>query len=145
MKTIQKITPAATLSLMLLITPISSFSQSEIAEKVTLESLLAETLQASRETRAIFDKEQEQAQLNDTLAPNIAFAPSIDITYQQVSNNISHNIGSNVRWGGQVIDSVMTDPSTMRLTVIASQLSTEGRPSVIEQNLNSSHRFKVIT
>lgn len=58
----------------------------------------------------------------------ISFAPAIDVTYAEVTANIEQNIGTDVRWGGQVIESEALDESTVRLTVFAYPLSNHGRP-----------------
>jgi len=110
---------------------ISSYTSAQTApaEKVTLESLLAQTLQATKETQATFDEQKAKGVTsNDAFAPNIAFAPAIEISYKEVLDNLEQSIGADVRWGGQVIESVKVNDSTVRLTVFAYPLSNEGRP-----------------
>ena len=59
---------------------------------------------------------------------SISYAPVIDIAYADVITDIDENIGVNVRWGGEVIDSIQLNDSTVRLTVYGYPLSNEGRP-----------------
>ena len=62
------------------------------------------------------------------ISSKIVYAPAIDVSYSEVSANVDQNIGTNVRWGGQVINSETIDDSTLRLTVFSYPLSIEGRP-----------------
>jgi len=131
----------STLSISLFLTGHASAQiEREPLEKVTLESLLEKTLQATQETQAIFDQQvAEGKQTHTAFAPNIAFAPSIDISYNDVIQNIAQNIGSSVRWGGRVINSAVVNAKTTRLTVLASTLSDEGRP--IDSNSREGRFF----
>lgn len=65
---------------------------------------------------------------DDQLSSNILYAPAIDVPYSEVSANIEQSIGTDVRWGGRVIESEVIGESTVRLTVFAYPLSNEGRP-----------------
>ena len=78
-----------------------------------------------------------------TVSPQIVYAPAIDVSYEQVTSNINQSIGTNVRWGGQVIETVAIDDSTIRLTVFAHPLSNEGRPITAGQVKQKSGRFYV--
>lgn len=120
---------------------VSGFAAAQ-SEKPTLESLLAQTLEASEESRATFDQDQG-GHSNNALAPNIAFAPAIDISYSEVASNVDQNIGSHVRWGGQVINSSRLNESTVRLTVFAYPLSNEGRPDKSQATASQGGRFVV--
>ena len=62
------------------------------------------------------------------VSTNISYAPVIDIAYADVVADIDENIGTDVRWGGEVIESVQLNDSTVRLTVYGYPLSNEGRP-----------------
>lgn len=79
----------------------------------------------------------------EELSPNISFAPAIDISYAEVLTNIDQNIGVDIRWGGKVIESTKVNDSTVRLTVFAYPLSSEGRPLKKQQAGNESGRFIV--
>ena len=129
-----------------LVMPTYAFAQiTETAptKKVTLESLLAQTLEATKTTQATFDQQTADGETsNDAFAPNIAFAPAIEISYKEVVENLDQNIGVNVRWGGQVIESVRINDATVRLTVFAYPLSNEGRPLQLQQS-NQGGQFVV--
>ena len=73
----------------------------------------------------------------------ISFAPAIDVSYSEVASDIKQNVGVNVRWGGQVIDSVVIDESTTRLTVYSYPLDSEGRPFESKSVQQKSGRFVV--
>ena len=73
----------------------------------------------------------------------ISFAPAIDVSYAEVTANIEKNIGTNVRWGGQVIESEALNDSTVRLTVFAYPLSNDGRPIKTGQVDDQGGRFIV--
>lgn len=79
----------------------------------------------------------------EEFSPNISFAPAIDISYVEVLANIDQNIGVDVRWGGQVIESTKVNDSTVRLTVFAYPLSSDGRPLKKQHAGNENGRFIV--
>ena len=110
----------------------------QTAQTPTLASLTEDVIKATQETQAKFDQQQAVER-----SSNIAFPPAIDISYAEVLGNIDQNIGANVRWGGQVIESVKVDDSTVRLTLFTYPLSTQGRPLITEQTGSQSGRFIV--
>ena len=77
------------------------------------------------------------------LSSKIIYAPAIDVPYAEVTADIKQNIGTDVRWGGQVIESEVVDESTVRLTVFAYPLSEEGRPIKSANVKNTGGRFIV--
>ena len=77
------------------------------------------------------------------VSSKISFAPAIDVSYAEVTSNIQQNIGTEVRWGGQVIESETINDSTVRLTVFAYPLSSEGRPIKTGQVDDKGGRFIV--
>lgn len=77
------------------------------------------------------------------LSSKIIYAPAIDVPYAEVTADIEQNIGTDVRWGGQVIESEVVDESTVRLTVFAYPLSEEGRPVKSVNVKNTGGRFIV--
>ena len=88
------------------------------------------------------NKQQVRSQ-PQVISPLINFEPAIDLSYTEVNSNIKENIGSTVRWGGQIINTQVVDESTTRLTVLASPLGTNGRPVNVGQSANSGGRFIV--
>ncbi len=73
----------------------------------------------------------------------IKYAPIINVTYAQVTENIEDNIGVKVRWGGQIISTEKINENTTRLTVFSAPLTSEGRPSHLEQPENEGGHFIV--
>ena len=104
----------------------------------TLTSVTEQAIKATQATQAEFDQQQAGER-----SSNIAFPPAIDISYDEVLANVDQNIGANVRWGGQVIESVKVNDSVTRLTVFAYPLSTEGRPLKAGQTDSEGGRFIV--
>jgi len=72
----------------------------------------------------------------------IRYAPAIDTSYREVSENIKESIGVNVRWGGEIIDSKRVGELT-ELTVFAHPLSKDGRPAPWSDKEFSNDRFIV--
>ena len=70
----------------------------------------------------------KRQQVDEELSSNITFAPTINISYADVLKDIDQNIGTDVRWGGKVIESTQIDNSTIRLIVFGYPLSSDGRP-----------------
>lgn len=78
----------------------------------------------------------------NTISPQIAYAPAIDVPYSAVIDNVKEHVGVNVRWGGQIIGAEdvtesqakgnsakgQEDNVITRVTVIASPLSSDGKP-----------------
>ena len=106
--------------------------------KITLASLLEKTIKASQETQATLAQQQ-----GDEHSSNIAFPPEIDISYNQAFNNIDQIIGTNVRWGGEVLESTTIDDSTVHLTVYAHPLSDDGQPIQAQYEDDHGGRFVV--
>lgn len=106
--------------------------------KVTLASLLEKTIKASQETQATLVQQQ-----GDEDSSNIAFPPEIDLSYSQALNDIDQNIGTNVRWGGEVLESMTIDDSTVHLTVYAHPLSDDGQPIQAQNEDSYGGRFVV--
>jgi len=71
----------------------------------------------------------QAAAKSSTVSPNIAHAPAIEASYDQIQNDLAKHIGTNVRWGGQVINSEKIGDIT-RVTLVAYPLDSEGRPFV---------------
>jgi len=86
------------------------------------------------------NKQNTQAQ---QFSPLINFEPAINLSHGEVSENIQENVGSHVRWGGQVIQTDVVDESTIRLTVFVSPLGVNGRPVRAGQANDSAGRFIV--
>lgn len=82
-------------------------------------------------------------QASEEATSRISFAPAIDVSYTEVANDIEPNIGVNVRWGGQVIDSSVIDESTTRLTIYSYPLGADGRPIKSNSVQQKSGRFVV--
>ena len=116
-----------------------SAQDAEQTPKVTLSSLLSQTIDATQATQATFDEQLQGSEPSN----NIAFPPAVDISYAEALNNINQNIGTNIRWGGQVIESTKINDSTVRLTVYAYPLSVEGRPLESQQASSEGGRFIV--
>lgn len=76
-------------------------------------------------------------------SPLIAYAPAIDLSYKEVTEDINGNIGVNVRWGGQIIQTEQVNETTSRLTVFAYPLTPNGRPIQSGQASTDSGRFIV--
>jgi len=68
------------------------------------------------------------------VSPNIVYAPEINFSYADVVNN--NNVGSTVRWGGEVVDSFIVDESVTQLTVSQLPLDSSGRPQLSENTPN---------
>lgn len=85
----------------------------------------------------------KRQQIEEELSPNITFAPAIDVTYADVVNEIDQNIGTDVRWGGHVVESTLIDDSTIRLTVFGYPLSSDGRPEKPKKSEEKHGRFIV--
>ena len=79
---------------------------------------------------------------NASTANEIRYAPAIDTTYDEVSNNITDSIGINVRWGGEIIRSKKVGDKT-ELTVFSHPLSNDGRPVPWSDKEFSNGRFIV--
>lgn len=74
--------------------------------------------------------------------PQISHAPAIDLPYQDVVKNVPDHIGTNVRWGGQVI-AAETQNGTATLTVLAYPLNEDGKPTKKNNGNFSGGRFLV--
>ena len=85
----------------------------------------------------------KRQQIKEELSPNITFPPAIDITYADVSGKVDQHIGTNVRWGGQVIESTQIDDLTIRMTVFGYPLANNGRPVKKEKANENYGRFIV--
>ena len=96
----------------------------------------------SAQTKQQSASTQTEQQIEE-LSPNITFAPTIDISYAEVLNDIDKNIGTDVRWGGKVLKSTQVNDSTIRLTVFAYPLSNDGRPVKTQKTDEKSGRFIV--
>ena len=62
------------------------------------------------------------------VSSDISFAPAIDVSYGEVVKNVPEYLGTNVRWGGQIIAAEDVGDKT-RLTVLAYPLDKVGRPN----------------
>ena len=116
-----------------------SAQDAEQAHKVTMSSLLSQTIDATQATQATFDEQLQGSEPSN----NIAFPPAVDISYSEVLRDIDQKIGTNIRWGGQVIESTNINDSTVRLTVYAYPLSVEGRPLEAQKSNSQGGRFIV--
>lgn len=144
MSNIKKIIAIAMFGLSICFTPViyAQTSLTDQPEKVTIESLLSKTLAATEETQTYFDKQQVNNNSSGA-SSNIAFPPTIDISYSEAITNIDQNIGANIRWGGQVLKSVTLNESVVRLTVYAYPLANDGRPIETKQADSQGGRFIV--
>jgi len=79
-----------------------------------------------------------------SVSNNIIFAPAIDVSYGEVVKNVPEHLGTNVRWGGQIIAADDVGDKT-RLTVLAYPLDKVGRPDgQTDQDFNGG-RFIIET
>ena len=72
-----------------------------------------------------------------SVSEKISHAPAIDASYSQVQADVAQHLGTNVRWGGQVIGSEKIDKLT-RVTVLAYPLDSEGKPAVNQSPLGDA-------
>lgn len=72
----------------------------------------------------------------------ITYAPAIDVAYAEVVDNIPEHLGTNVRWGGQVIESEQLH-TVRRLTVMAYPLDKRGKPELKDYANFDGGRFVI--
>ena len=127
---LRKVTLVATLSLVMVGCASTRTEQQQYSSAQT------------NQEQAISAKTKRQ-QIEEELSQNITFAPTIDIAYADVINDIDQNIGTDVRWGGQVVESIQINDSTIRLTVFGYPLSSDGRPEKPKKTDEKYGRFIV--